>query len=438
MELSADLWSRLPFKDLQERVLSFLPVPDLCRCRIVCKRWNQLISTPEFGALCARNAAKGDPGFIVIRYERNCESPATSSDEKSPEENPTGSPRGSPPPSEEKTPAGCCFLNLKTRRWHIVEDDDKKHGLKLYSEVVGMDGGLVCQYSFTTCEGNSIVVYNPIAKTLRKILPSQDHRTSHCLPPELHLEVDSTSQSFKLFLINHNFDDRELLADPETSQEVRNHLLNDPLVRMYDSTSDEWKSLTNPSCIQSTVTDVCSAMFQGYLYVLVGGSYPGSHLLWRYSFSEDAWDNLAMSMPGRIMIPQLLVNDNRLFVVAWWLEQVKISFNGLSRECRFEVSEIKVGDLAQETLFRMSNAKVIKHFSIETERVQSDFCPIIASGFRKNSLLFIAKSSRKPMLYNLERRKWSKLPQIPLGCIHDEDYFWAGKPMNLILPSTPW
>jgi hypothetical protein len=59
VELSSALWSRLPFKDVQ-RVLSFLPVPDLCRYRIVCKRWNLLISTPEFGALCAKNAARRD------------------------------------------------------------------------------------------------------------------------------------------------------------------------------------------------------------------------------------------------------------------------------------------------------------------------------------------------------------------------------------------
>lgn len=157
MELSATLWSRLPFEDAQ-RVQSFLPVADLCRCRSVCKRWNLLISTPEFNVLCAQNAAKRDASFIGIRYERVCESRTACDDEMSDGEIPNEGMPKFKKYLEKKTPAGCCFLDLNTRRWHIVEDDDEKHRLKLCSEVVAMDGGLFCQYSFTRCEGNSIMV----------------------------------------------------------------------------------------------------------------------------------------------------------------------------------------------------------------------------------------------------------------------------------------
>lgn len=74
IDLNAALWSRLPIK-IVERVLSFLPVLDLCRYCIVCKTWNQLIRAPEFGAQCAKNAAKSDASFIVIRSYRVAESP---------------------------------------------------------------------------------------------------------------------------------------------------------------------------------------------------------------------------------------------------------------------------------------------------------------------------------------------------------------------------
>lgn len=439
VELCSALWSQLPFSDVQ-RVLSFLPVPDLCRYRIVCKRWNLLISTPEFGAMCAKNAARRDASFIMIRYERICKSPVSSDDDDDRVlyEGDEGTAKFKKY-LEEKTPAGCCFLDLNTQRWHIVEDDDQKHSLKLYSSIVGMDGGLFCQYSFTRCEGNSVMVYNPIGKTLKSCPPSRDHITSHYYIPELLLHVDSTSPSFKIFLITQNFDDSEFLAHPQTREEHRLHLLNDPLVRVYDSTTSQWKGLKNPSCIKEAVSDVCSVIFRGHLYVLVGGD--GYRPLWRYNFLEDSWENLAVQMPSRTIIPQLVVCDNRLFVVYWLAHKFQLSFNsgGVSRECRLEVSEIKVADSTHNILFRMANPEVMEHFGVETERVADPgICPIIASSFGMNSLLFIAKTSRKLMVYDLKNRSWSTLPQIPLGHIHDEDYFFAGKAMNLILPNTPW
>ncbi|KAG0591645.1 hypothetical protein KC19_1G190100 [Ceratodon purpureus] len=444
MELSATLWSRLPFKVVQ-RVLSFLSVTDLCRYRIVCKSWNLLISSPEFGATCAQNAAKRDASFLVICYERVFERSSSSddemrNDEMSNDEMSNDEMSDGERPNENrpkfKTSAGCCFLDLNTQRWHVIEDDDEKLSLNPWYEVTAMDGGLCCQYSLTRREDNPIMVYNPIGKTMESLPPSPDH--TDCLPPRLHLLVDSTSQSFKVFMVNHNFDDREIQADPETTPEDLLHLLNDPLVCVYDSTTDQWEGLVNPPCVQKEVEDVCSVMFQGHLYVLVGSE--GNRPLWRYNFSENTWENLAVDMPGSSMKPQFVVIDNRLFIASWLLEMVVFEFSfgrNMSRKCRFEVSEIEIGSLSYKTLFTMSNATVMEHFSVEIEILHPDFCPIIASGFGKNSLLFIAKSSRKPMVYDLKKRGWSTLPQIPLGRIDEyAEYLWAGKVMNLILPTA--
>lgn len=46
------LWSKLPPELLVK--VTFLSVPTLIRCRAVCKKWNNLISSPEFAALCAQ------------------------------------------------------------------------------------------------------------------------------------------------------------------------------------------------------------------------------------------------------------------------------------------------------------------------------------------------------------------------------------------------
>ncbi|KAG0566796.1 hypothetical protein KC19_7G088500 [Ceratodon purpureus] len=40
-------WSRLP-DDISERVLYFLDVRDLCRCRAVCRKWNELVRKLSF------------------------------------------------------------------------------------------------------------------------------------------------------------------------------------------------------------------------------------------------------------------------------------------------------------------------------------------------------------------------------------------------------
>ena len=49
-------WSRLP-EEICERVLSYLTVPALCKCRVVCKAWNELASKLSFLDLCDLNGS---------------------------------------------------------------------------------------------------------------------------------------------------------------------------------------------------------------------------------------------------------------------------------------------------------------------------------------------------------------------------------------------
>jgi hypothetical protein len=60
------LWSALP-PDILERVLSFVPVPSLCRFRAVCQGWRELLRKPSFHDLCDRNGKK-DKYLFVSRY----------------------------------------------------------------------------------------------------------------------------------------------------------------------------------------------------------------------------------------------------------------------------------------------------------------------------------------------------------------------------------
>jgi hypothetical protein len=64
--------------------------------------------------------------------------------------------------------------------------------LLIDTPYMAMDGGLVCQYFLNKVLGTSIIVYNPIVKTLKKLPPSPMSTTSFPFPM-LHMIVDNNS-----------------------------------------------------------------------------------------------------------------------------------------------------------------------------------------------------------------------------------------------------
>jgi hypothetical protein len=99
--------------------------------------------------------------------------------------------------------------------------------------------------------------------------------------------VDSLSMDFKILLINYEFD-IEILEDPTTSLEDRLLILNDPLMCIYDSDTNEWRSSTNPSCIRDGVGSYGSGVvFQGQLYLYLKPLDESEHPLWWYDFVRD-------------------------------------------------------------------------------------------------------------------------------------------------------
>ncbi|KAG0614574.1 hypothetical protein M758_6G187500 [Ceratodon purpureus] len=201
--MDAALWNELPL-EIVERVLSFLPVPELCRCRTVCKRWNQLICTAEFGALCAQHTMQ-DASFIVIHFWRN------------------GSERISDGSLKIYSTRGWCILDLKARRWYkLYSEKQVKEGqvgcaFDYSTRFVGTDGGLLCQLletwkTLNTADSprprlwNQIVVYNPIAKTLKKLPIVPGHRGHPTAPntgttacSKLHMVVDGVPRTSRFF-----------------------------------------------------------------------------------------------------------------------------------------------------------------------------------------------------------------------------------------------
>lgn len=405
MESSAALWSELPFEIL-DQVLSFLPVPDLCRYRSVCKRWDELICSPKFGAVCASNASKRDASFIAMRY--SCSA---------------------------RRHEGWCFLDLNAKRWYVFKEDDREIRRNLYHGLVEMDGGLVCQ--FLEPDIRTIIVYNPIARTHIELPVVPSNQWTSKFYPALTIVVDSISQSFKVFLF-HCYDTEFL--DPYMPLES---ILNDPLMRVYDSATNEWKNLTNPFPICSGKLKASSVMFQGYLYVYISRlSVREEYPLWRYNLVEDAWENLAVLIPDELPTSsELVATANRLFLVGWSTGRFDLNCSldyDDGRPWSFQVSELKVLDMTREMLFDISKADIVGGFDLKTgmENPVSNIPRISVIGFG-NSLLFMSKSTGILAVFDLITRSWDHdLPQNPLGYLPDERCLWVGKQMNLLLPST--
>ncbi|KAG0606926.1 hypothetical protein M758_9G179800 [Ceratodon purpureus] len=375
MDLSAALWSDLPLEML-EQVLSYLPVPDLCRYRTVCKRWDRLICDPKFGSLSAQNAVKREASLIVMPYSiRGMEH------------------------------LGWCFLDVNARQWYVFKDDGqsiRRHFAR--NSAVRMDGGLVCQYDLWS---DRIVVYNPMSQTHREV-PTVPRK---CLAPsynfrEVIFVVDIISQSFKIFLFYSSHP----------------HDLKNVLKLIYDSVTNEWKTSTSPLYISSGSKLLGHrVLFEGYLYSFL----PKEHPLWRYNLVKDAWENLDVPLGDGFTGARLVVTANRLFLVAW----------SKGRGLGFDDGG---PNMTREVLFEMSEADVKERFETGIENRSTGLPGITAFSFG-NSLLFMSESTGVTAAFDVVTRSWDRnFPPNPLEYLPDVDCMWKGKQMNLLLPCTLW
>ncbi|KAG0605184.1 hypothetical protein M758_9G037900 [Ceratodon purpureus] len=387
MDLSAALWSDLPLEML-EQVLSYLPVPDLCRYRTVCKRWDRLMCDPKFGSLCAQNAAKREASLIAMRYS-----------------------------THETRHGGWCFLDVNARRWYVFKEDGQGIRRNFPRGNVRMDGGLVCQYDLRS---DKIIVYNPISQTYRKLVSTSKYFS------DLTLVVDNISQSFKIFLINN--------------PEKYHSFLNVPF-KVYDSVSKEWKTSTSPLCISSETKLLGSrVIFQGYLFIYLARRVHFSqeeYTLRRYNLVKDAWENLDEPITDEFSSPRLVVSANRLFLVAW-SKGGGLGFDDGGPSWSFQLSEFKIPDMTREVLFKMSKADVVEGFGTGITNRKTRLPRISAFSFG-NSILFMSKSTGISAAFDVVTRSWDRnFPPNPLEYLRDEKCSWVGEQMNLLLPCTPW
>jgi hypothetical protein len=207
---------------LVQQVLSLVAVPDLCRFRTVCKRWNSLICMPEFGTLHAQNANM-NARFIIgrRRYDNGLE---------------------------------CSVFDLNERRWHTRMGEV----VDTFATQRAADGGLVLCSSPTlagSTTASEMIIFDPMAKT-RDVLPLppiQPYWKKNPYCGQVNLVVDSISNTYKIFLLR---------APPSR--------VEDPILCVYDSSTNQWRSSRTYPPVPQVRGGFAyhSIIFQGLLYVL--------------------------------------------------------------------------------------------------------------------------------------------------------------------------
>ena len=424
------VWRRLPF-DLVRMVLSFLPVPELCRYRAVCKGWDSLISSSKFRTLSRHNARKG-LGYIVARV------------------------------AVDNSQGGLKFhgwsvLDLDARRWYRIEHDQTPMlGGAPFGHVtracVATDAGLVCEMVFggSTSDRDPLIrIFNPLMRREIALLPDIPF---HCgADPEcgqLNI-IANVDGSFKVFYINADF-------GTGCYCKVADKHMSHCVMPIFDSNSGQWRSSTNPPLVDNSphgellFGDPCSTvMFQGHLFVLCSAEKERTTIyrLLSYNIDQDMWEDTGAIMhiidpvnnpfykSERIRSrPKLIVSDDRLFYLAWISDDHGDVFSP-----SFCVCEVSLADQAHWEVFKMTTALVQLVFRTSEETgengwsfdVKSD---IVVMGSYK-SIILMSRKTGITMEYDLMHNLLDCLPTNPMHPLPHECELWYGlKTMDLCLP----
>ena len=270
------------------------------------------------------------------------------------------------------------------KRWYTVNDN---YGLRNFSCVPAMDGlGLVCQDLWTSKSESRvtslILVHNLLGNSAR-VLPF----TPVDWPPKLadvkvKLAVDKDSRNFKIFY--------------ETFQWMGADSSCNPLLNVYDSTSNGWKSSSYPS------GPFWSVVFQGFLHVLFcfENFERLEYQLWRYNHIEDVWEEVEVDMIfDGFMYPELVVSANRLFLVTWFGKNPPFWAFGLR--------QFIIPDMRSEAVFEIPEADMIPFLGVEFEyRGQCPKMNVFGFG---NFLAIMSKSSGVLKVFDVVTRKMTGL-----------------------------
>ncbi|KAG0585769.1 hypothetical protein KC19_2G037300 [Ceratodon purpureus] len=401
MAFNGALWSQLPL-EVVEQILSFLPMPNLCRYRTTCKTWNELINNPAFSVLHVRNRNKHSP-FIAIHS-------ITISIQNGHVAYIDGS-------------QVLCFLDISSKKWYSIKPHNALEMSFLFDprhfQIVAMDGGLVLLKSLKRasklCHHESgctqLCVWNPI-KDMKIQLPCVPYHRRDLL---INFVVDDVAETFKIFVIKGGWES----------------IAVGTRVAIYDSVMKEWKtsSKLGTNNTRRYITTKC-IVFQNLLYILC--DFQSSCELWRYCHVGDIWKRLQFAEDCFVkrdysnyeMFGQFVVSSEHLFV----------TYCGSIPQNVFEVHEIDVQRRSTKVLMTWTRRHIMRFFNVDVLYYPS----IYVIGFNK-SLMLVSNLSRNIVIFDVETKEtYIEWPQLPLRKlkVKDERYLLFGKQMDFLLSGT--
>lgn len=242
--------------DILMRIFGFLPVPSVCRLRAVCKQWNALIDSPEFGTLCALAPRQR---FYVLLTPGKC----------------------------RNSDAGWCVLDLADERFYnldstyLVDQANPTRNPNYWLDTVDAAGGLFLVL-YRSSDLKALYVCHPVTKSLKLLPPIVD--LDLVLPT---LAVDYSAKAYKVVLFGE-------------------------CMHMYDSEREKWTMLASPP---GNTSPVSSAVCNNRIYTVFGKN--GScYILLTYSLLDDEWSSKGIELPPSLSFVQLVVASGEVYIVA--------------------------------------------------------------------------------------------------------------------------
>ncbi|KAG0563207.1 hypothetical protein M758_8G011200 [Ceratodon purpureus] len=303
---------KVAFGELPEKViecvLSFLPVPVLCRFRCVCKRWKELLSQPSFHDLRELNG-RNECYLFAVRSLRNIVTDYEDLD-----------------PVALQT---ICFFDVHARRWYSVRIHDnaipRRNLASSASSGVfaGMDNSFICEMlkkAPSRTQTHALVLTDPVAETKRKILVpcrtpwyiDDDPIQAFVCFPAMVLASHRVASGEQIFLLNNGL----------KTEEAQLYVL--------EPSTGEWQRLGIPHKELGIRKAVSAVIFRGILYVPFYSdtwSLEKPHplcVLVSYNPEKETWREVPMNLPTRVgaierkfYARNLIVSSDRLFLMMW-------------------------------------------------------------------------------------------------------------------------
>ncbi|KAG0627744.1 hypothetical protein M758_2G225000 [Ceratodon purpureus] len=359
------LWSKLPPELLVK--VSFLSVPTLFRCRAVCKKWNNLITSPEFAALCAQAPIEkshvilvGLPGlsslWLAYMYDTHANK-------------------------------WCHPIDLKFLQphWELIFGDATK-GL-VRRRVLAASGSMAC-VSATYIKGSeALVACNPVRKTF-EVLPLVGSCASFGACGLVHITVDAPTASYKIFYLEFLFDSGEMTASEDKCSQFH----------VYESSVGEWRILSRiaKGLYHEQSVDRCSMVhFNDVIYVLWYEDLPtsyrgnGKHVLMAYHLLQGMWKEVGCEFSTSLRRVKLLVSGQWLLLVG-------------ALEDTYHIWKLHITTNEYYEIARMPD--------FYTRRMLDDPFNALICGYGESVFLMSAKG--KPVLYDLATGNWQRLPSL--------------------------